>query len=460
MSDTSQGEGWWQATDGKWYPPEAATAPTTQQPSVEANPTSQMPVTPPGAAVPGTPYAESDGTLDPDAEKPAGKGKLIAALLVLALLVGAAVAFFALTGDDDEASTVDVSTDTTEAPDIGDATGTLVDDGPIEFNTTYDDSLSGTRTEARYTLDAPDGAIMTLKVANDAASTSGIYATFESSGERFAAFRTAPGATEEQIVILAHDGGAPFDLVFTEGPAEYKFSVALEIADDAGEGGDAGDDFDTAFAIDDGQEVAGSLGGQDQTDVFTLDITPGTDLTLDMAVDRSSERAAFVTVELEGDRLFAERVQPGADSALSMLLSDQDEGTLEIIVTEGPANYTFTAAFGTQNEGGSEGDAPGELASARSVDIASPITGQIGDRDTADYYTFDAAAGTLTVTASADASNAGAFAVTFEDAAGQRIGFVRVNPGAELGETVELEAAGAVRMIVTEGRGAYSVTIA
>lgn len=25
MSDTSQGPGWWQASDGKWYPPEAAT---------------------------------------------------------------------------------------------------------------------------------------------------------------------------------------------------------------------------------------------------------------------------------------------------------------------------------------------------------------------------------------------------------------------------------------------------
>ena len=24
MSDTSQGPGWWQASDGKWYPPEQA----------------------------------------------------------------------------------------------------------------------------------------------------------------------------------------------------------------------------------------------------------------------------------------------------------------------------------------------------------------------------------------------------------------------------------------------------
>lgn len=33
MSDTSQGPGWWQASDGKWYPPEQASgsAPQAQQ---------------------------------------------------------------------------------------------------------------------------------------------------------------------------------------------------------------------------------------------------------------------------------------------------------------------------------------------------------------------------------------------------------------------------------------------
>lgn len=29
MSDTSQGPGWWQASDGKWYPPDAASTPAT-----------------------------------------------------------------------------------------------------------------------------------------------------------------------------------------------------------------------------------------------------------------------------------------------------------------------------------------------------------------------------------------------------------------------------------------------
>lgn len=37
MSDQSQGPGWWQAADGKWYPPEAATMPAAT-PSVPGYP--------------------------------------------------------------------------------------------------------------------------------------------------------------------------------------------------------------------------------------------------------------------------------------------------------------------------------------------------------------------------------------------------------------------------------------
>src|SRR5438128_11676071 len=32
MSDVSQGPGWWQASDGKWYPPQATPGPATAPP--------------------------------------------------------------------------------------------------------------------------------------------------------------------------------------------------------------------------------------------------------------------------------------------------------------------------------------------------------------------------------------------------------------------------------------------
>src|SRR5271166_3766811 len=42
MSDTSQGEGWWLAGDGKWYPPE--TAAPSLSPSTDASLTQQTSV--------------------------------------------------------------------------------------------------------------------------------------------------------------------------------------------------------------------------------------------------------------------------------------------------------------------------------------------------------------------------------------------------------------------------------
>jgi hypothetical protein len=40
MSDTSQGSGWWMASDGKWYPPELWTGPPNQAPAGPAAQTS------------------------------------------------------------------------------------------------------------------------------------------------------------------------------------------------------------------------------------------------------------------------------------------------------------------------------------------------------------------------------------------------------------------------------------
>ena len=46
MSDRSRGEGWWQAADGKWYPPELLDAPRQQWPTTELTP-----IVPPASGV-------------------------------------------------------------------------------------------------------------------------------------------------------------------------------------------------------------------------------------------------------------------------------------------------------------------------------------------------------------------------------------------------------------------------
>lgn len=71
MSDSSQGPGWWQASDGRWYPPqEPADTPTTQQPPTYEQPpgggigTGTVAITPPSqssAPRPGPPPGPPPG---------------------------------------------------------------------------------------------------------------------------------------------------------------------------------------------------------------------------------------------------------------------------------------------------------------------------------------------------------------------------------------------------------------
>ncbi len=167
----------------------------------------------------GGPPDGTGGEGDEDDESKGGKGKWIALVIVLLLIAGA-VAFFLLSGDKDDNGNDSKGDGTQQDKDIGKATGELVNDGPIEFDKEYTTKLEGERTEARFTLDAPAGAIMTLEVSNDTASESGVYASFDSQGTNFSGFRVPPNGSDAKQVILDSDGAAQFELTFTEGPAE------------------------------------------------------------------------------------------------------------------------------------------------------------------------------------------------------------------------------------------------
>lgn len=100
MSDVSQGPGWWQASDGKWYAPEAHPSyqpPAAPQPPAAQPPAPPQPMAPPpqmaappqmGAAPVGGP-----GYGPPPASK-GGKGCMIALIVVVVLLVGGAAAAY------------------------------------------------------------------------------------------------------------------------------------------------------------------------------------------------------------------------------------------------------------------------------------------------------------------------------------------------------------------------------
>ncbi len=150
MSDTSQGEGWWEASDGKWYAPElhrdyVAPAPEPEPaPAPEPEPSQVVPPTepppippiepppmggpppipPPPLVLPGDDAAGGD-----DGATGKGKGKLIAAIIVIVLLIGGGIAFAVSRNDDSKSASSDQSTssatsDSTDSTDSSASTGT------------------------------------------------------------------------------------------------------------------------------------------------------------------------------------------------------------------------------------------------------------------------------------------------------------------------------------------------
>jgi hypothetical protein len=92
MSDQSQGEGWWQASDGKWYPPPRpdAPAPPTTQPFGEPTGAPSEAYGPPTGPPVGAPHSGKKRGL--------GAGPIIGMAVAAAVIVGL-IAFF-VTRDD------------------------------------------------------------------------------------------------------------------------------------------------------------------------------------------------------------------------------------------------------------------------------------------------------------------------------------------------------------------------
>jgi hypothetical protein len=137
VSDSSQGEGWWEASDGKWYPPESSTPPPPPPPSGGS-----APPPPPPAFVPPPPQAP------PTRGK--GRGVVIGLATCGGLFVVAIILILVLAAisDDDDVATVRPATT------AGGASGNDTDDGPetdgLACKDADPDQRLNTKTTALY----------------------------------------------------------------------------------------------------------------------------------------------------------------------------------------------------------------------------------------------------------------------------------------------------------------------
>ena len=99
MSDTSQGPGWWLASDGKWYPPESAPPPPPSSPPPQPSTVAVPPTQPP--AVGSVPPPLQTSPTPPPGKKPLRSRPVFWIGLVVVVLVlasGVSAISKALTG--------------------------------------------------------------------------------------------------------------------------------------------------------------------------------------------------------------------------------------------------------------------------------------------------------------------------------------------------------------------------
>lgn len=329
--------------------------------------------------------------------------------------------------------------------------------GAIELNDPGQAEIGSEQSELIYTFDAPAGARLVVQIDNDRASVAGVGIEVRSVGDRLEFFRVSPGATETYELSLSAEDAGQYEMIVTEGPAAFDFVVQATSQDDAGQGVDAGGDFGTALEIAGGQTVTGHLADLDGTDVYVIDVTGAPTLVFTSSVERESAAAAGFEFRLGGERVDFFRVQPAAEDTFDLRFGAGDE-LLEIYLTEGAADYEFTAELIPQQDGGQSGDAPGDLVDARTLTDLD-FTGEVGQRDTADYYLFEAPADEFTVTIDVTAASPQAVGVELAGPDGNRIDFFRVQPGASGDVEVTGVEGETFRLVFTEGRGDYEVSI-
>jgi hypothetical protein len=193
MSDATQGPGWWQASDGKWYPPEqhpdytpptqaadaipptAATPTTPPVPPSSPDPTQAMAPVPP----PPGPAGPSGPPLPPVVVPPrgpagppppgSGRGRVIAIVAVLAAIaVVAALLLLNRDSDDDKVAASDsASTDQTDATDATDSTDETTTTKKVTTTTARPTTTKPTTTTAPFDAAALTAKLLTVQEMGD-----------------------------------------------------------------------------------------------------------------------------------------------------------------------------------------------------------------------------------------------------------------------------------------------------
>lgn len=126
---------------------------------------------------------------------------------------------------------------------------------------------------------------------------------------------------------------------------------------------------------------------------YRLDLPGGSVATFDLQLTGENDSGKYVLTR-DGDQVFGYDFYGGSQTISERRVLNTAAGGAYLLQVEGRATYSLTVAAPLQQDGGAEGDAGDDEASAREVAPGDQeYTGQIGQLDPTDYYRLRVPAG-------------------------------------------------------------------
>lgn len=259
--------------------------------------------------------------------------------------------------------------------------------GELELFTDFTFEMPEGTTSADFTFEVPPGGVVSIDAAADAGNAQDVSVGFGIQGQPSHRLGLSPGETADPFeYVTSSDGGGIWTLDVQANPGDaVTLSVFVPMQADGGGSGDAGASSadPTSIALD--TSLFGLLGDEDSEDWYVIPLGGGDVVSIAVSVPPSDGTGGvFGDLVYNGTSVASFNVNEGGQQDLTQIFAQDQTGEAFLRVS-GSGDYVFDINAGPQNDGGSQGDAGGDLTSAKDVAFGD-INGILGGEDTEDFY--------------------------------------------------------------------------
>jgi hypothetical protein len=239
-----------------------------------------------------------------------------------------------------------------------------------------------------FTFDVPPGSIVQVDATAAAANRGQVsLGTATPSGLNLRVDLRPGQSGSTRPWITSDQGGGRWVLEINAAPGDsVTFSVNAPLQADGGGSGDAGGHAGTAAPIALGERLSGLLGDEDREDWYAVPLAGGDVVSVTLEVPPDERGSTTATLVYNGRPLRSIQANPGGTASMTQLFAQDQLGTAQVQFA-GTGVYEFTVEAGPQRDGGTEGDAGSDLATAKRIEFGL-VEGIIGGEDREDWYVF------------------------------------------------------------------------